>query len=496
MWRSSSLLEIVFSVCHLYITPIYQSIIGLIMAFGFSVGDFILVTQIVLDLRNAYQSAPTGFEALTASLETFHGLIQGIQRDLDNKTSRLGRASPQQLLQLESILRRIHAVLIELEKIRERYQHVELRRRIWDRVTFPRENVRYLGDQLQLYMMGLNLFLESLGAEMLGKILQVLEEMASQDRLVQAEWKSLFGALLERGVAEAVITSHRADIEDIVHAVQDVVQSELQLSPDSSLRSSTGLFSANSSTTDGSTIFGDSILEREDDPSYAVGPPSETRLRSKLCEGALSLQREATGMRQKKRLFIFGSAKWRIECTKCKFVGFQDEKLDNLQSPTNTPLFFAARQDKLTPVALEYHIMNPEHKRSFPSDGLYYRTIFFWKCHVPVAVETLHDKGSYECPFCGFLRSAGLLFTRLELLAHVMTEHVQRQPSLELRKRFNCWIAEEPFLYQDEYNRISGRTFDLLLPRPYSTREATLARIKKDSAVVTDQSRPSRKFRF
>lgn len=419
------------------------------------------------------------------SLETVQGLLQQIQSDTSDPDSRLGRATPSQSKQVEAVVRQIQSVLTNLVTIRDQYQHVERNRKVWDRVRFPREDVRHLQAQLLYFITALNFYLESLSSEMLGTAVRLLEDMAGQNRLVQANWTSLLGALGERGITETAITPHRTEIEDLVHAAQDVAESEHNLAPDSSLRSSTGSTSA-PTVDEGTHVPGeDSTFEgtyMEERP-YAVGPPSQSHLHSRICEGAVKLQEGRGGIKQKRRLPLFGSAKYRIECTDCKFVGFQDEKLDNLQAPLNTPMFFAERKNKLQPSSLEYHLEVAGRDDSM-SDGLYYRTLFFWKCHVAAQNETLHDNGAYECPFCAFANSAGFFYTRVNLIEHILDNHVQNQPSQLIRAKYNCWIGETPMLFKNEYNRVRGRTFDLMLPRPYSDREGTIARIKRDGYVV------------
>lgn len=160
--------------------------------------------------------------------------------------------------------------------------------------------------------------------------------------------------------------------------------------------------------------------------------------------------------RKETLLSYVGGMKYRVECSRCKFVGFQDEPLDSRTRPTNTPLFFTAI---------------PEVQKPGQTPRVYYRTLFFWKCHVAANKWTKHNEGSYECVFCRRADAAGVLYRRVQLLEHIFATHVQRQPSAVLLQRFSCWMDERPVLLQDEHWKWKGRKFDILLPRPFPREE-------------------------
>lgn len=150
------------------------------MSFGFSPSDFIAVGTIVVELRRAYRSAPEEYRSLATNLDLFNGILEQIKRDEDDPTSALGQCTMPQRRKVGNILRGLEEILTHLERIRRRYQSGEGMSRVWNRLTFPTTDVRFLQAQLQLNISALKLFLDSLTRETLREIVQVMEE--SQDR--------------------------------------------------------------------------------------------------------------------------------------------------------------------------------------------------------------------------------------------------------------------------------------------------------------------------
>jgi hypothetical protein len=340
--------------------------------------------------------------------------------------------------------------------------------------------------------------LGSLTTDILERIMNVIEERGRSD---QANWTTFFTTLAERGIPEREVEPYREQLEEYVQAVHEVAESERALSTQSdSQTNTTNPFQ--SEPMDNVTVTGNTESNLDDRPpsihrrQFSTGPPRDGLLRSRLCEGALTLQNNAgAGIVQKRRgLFsdFPGRAMYRLKCPNCWFVGYQDTALDSLIEPTNTPLYFSPRQTPLNSTSLEYHLDIHAQNRN-KIDGLFYRTIFFWKCHVKTLVQTSHNDGQYECPFCSSEAAWGIYRNRVDLLEHILTNHVQNQPSSELRQKFKCWIANSPALYEHEHQNTIGRDYDILLPRPYTRAEAYQARLARDgdpSGLAISQVEP------
>lgn len=451
------------------------------MSFGFSVGDFLALAQLAIDLRQSYISAPDEYRSLAADLDAFTGLIsqlnQGIQR--------LNQCSAEQQLQLVMIIGRSTQILNRLGAIRDRFRSFQTQATVWDRLRFPGAEIRVSQANLHLQISALKLFLGSLTIEVLGRILDVLEE---RSRLDEANWTSLLALLAQRGIGEETVAPYREQLEAHVQAIHEVAESERELSVQSNAQSD-GTNPFETDLSDASTIAGDGensqdgVIGVNHRQRFSIGPPRPNLLRSRICQGALRLQNGiSVEIRQRRRgLFseFAGDLRYKLECLNCCLVGYQSERPNDLIRPTNTPLFFAARQNQLKKTSLEYHLDIHKQNRN-KLDGLFYRTIFFWKCHVPAKRETPHDKGEYECPFCPSNISWGNYYNRLGLLEHILTNHVQNQPSEQLRVKFNCWVEDSPAIFESEHGRTRGRGYDLLLPRPYTEIEARYARLARD----------------
>ncbi|KAH6717633.1 hypothetical protein BKA61DRAFT_598096 [Leptodontidium sp. MPI-SDFR-AT-0119] len=460
------------------------------MSFGFSVSDFVQVGALLGDLRTAYRTAPREYRSLVTYLDVLSGLFLTIEQHRENPATTLGRCTPEQEQQLGSILEAIRTVLRDLERYRDEFQVVVEGRglsRVWSRTTFPRQDVNLLQARLHMSISSLRLFLDTLDRDLAATMMQVIEGLAREQRLATASMEILMARLTEQGISEEDLAPHQPELEEFLEAVQEVSETASNLAPNSALRSSAGT-GLSPSVPEALTIFGSTVFGgeeeavREEQEEIFIGAPDQARLQSGVCLGAQMLVRCVEGGISQRRNWVlaaFGSTKYEIRCRKCRFVGFQDEKLDSLRAPKNTPLFFSSRRVPLEPSSLEYNLQVHVDNRK-QVDGLFYRSIFFWKCHVPCTVPTRHHEGLYECPFCPFEISAGSWLSRDDLLEHILTLHVQSQPSLELRRAYNCWIEDSPALFDELHGRLRGRAFDMLLPRPYSAREGMIARVTRD----------------
>lgn len=458
------------------------------MSFGFSVSDFITVGALANQLRNSYRSAPTEYVSLSTNLEVLVGVFDRIRRDSLDDTAALGRCTAQQHEQLGGILGQIRLVLDALERIRSQYQNLEGRMRVWNRVTFPQDDIRHLQARLHLNLSGLKLFLEMLNGETSDRILQVLERLANEQMLTRTSMEALARRMGEQGVTEEEIAEHRQDLEELLEAANDVQETASNLGPQSVLRSGMGTSTGSWSEFDTSTVFGGPVetADIDDRENFQVGAPEKERLRPRTCAGTQRLiQGEVGGFRRKALTSLTFPYRYIYQCQKCRYICSRPTK------PKNTldfdPYFFE-RQTLFTPSDIEFHLET--RIRVGVTDGAFFREIFLWKCHASTDKQYIRDEYDYECPFCPIEISAGRFYKKDELLDHILSKHVQDQISLELRKKYNVWIEDSPAIFQ-HLDRTRGQQYDLLLPRPYTRREGTIARIARDSHKMALQQEQS-----
>ncbi|KLJ13657.1 hypothetical protein EMPG_11420 [Blastomyces silverae] len=90
------------------------------MSFGFSVGDFIAVGQLINKLRKEFVGAPGQFRAISDELRSLSIVIQDVDLDLSERD-----LSDQQKVEVGHILHGCHNVLEELQKTLEEYGSLE-----------------------------------------------------------------------------------------------------------------------------------------------------------------------------------------------------------------------------------------------------------------------------------------------------------------------------------------------------------------------------------
>jgi len=434
------------------------------MSFGFGVGDFIVVGNLVMKLCQDYTSAPEEGRSLANDLSLLHDCIAGLEEPFT-------RCDPDEREHLHSILQRVHPLLQEIGAITEKFSSLhESQPRVWDRLKFPRLQIQALQKRVHLQISTLHLFVSSLSNRSLARIEQVLEEIGRahggnasrvqgsdnpnhpEENLYDDEdnWNILLAGLQQRGIDRESAVQHRLNIQQHLVALSEVEMAESQLSDASEY-----------------TIIPDDAVSHIDPlhgQDIVFGPPNAEDIVSWICPGALLLQEgRHDAIRIVKRVILrhFTATKFKLFCRRCGFYGFQDEPIKTPISPLNTPLFFHPRGEDISSSSIEYYLEIHKHHHG-RRDGIYYRALFFWKCHVS---ELQSSSPKYECVFCPAEKAFGIFYTRDSLLEHIREDHIQNPPSHELRKKFGVYIDHNPAVFESERERFIGRKFDILLPR-------------------------------
>ncbi|KAH6674617.1 hypothetical protein B0J14DRAFT_45305 [Halenospora varia] len=405
------------------------------MSFGFGVSDFITIGKLLWKLREDYAAAPADGRNLEECVTSLQGSLGGYSQEDSGR--------------LEATMRPILELLQEIEAVSERYSNLDASKtRVWDRITFPKAKILAMHKQMHLRVSAVNLFMHGLSNRSLAGIEEALGEIGrvpGQQPPNENNWNNIVMDLQRRGIEREDAVRYRSDIETHLLALSEFQEAESQLQEYEN------------------TIVPDDALDQD----IVVGPPTAAHLVSSVCPGASLLQEGKPSIKQSTSLILrhFGGAKFKLSCTHCKFHGFQDEPFRPNNGQVYTPIFFFYRLEPLKPSLLEYHF--DIYRKKGTKDGIYYRTIFFWKCHVKAKKPALHTAGRYECVFCPPENISGTTFSRDNLLEHIRRHHVQTPPSQELRIKYNVWIHDRSALFPGEEERINTRNFDLMIPRAH-----------------------------
>jgi hypothetical protein len=417
----------------------------LIMSFGFGVGDFITIGRLLWKLREDYASAPSEGLQLADDLQVMEQCINSLE----------GSYGPDESGRLHSILQPLLTVLREIEGVTERYSNLNASKsRVWDRITFPRVRIQALHKQMRLRIQAMTLFLSGQSNRSLVRIEEALGGITRAPGQQIPNFSSFLVDLDRQGIERKTAVQYKEPIEKYLIALSEVEEAESQLEAHENTKT----------------------IEPEDavDQDIIVGPPTADHLISLTCPGAgLLRQGKQASIKQNKSLLLrhFGASKFEISCRYCRFHGFQDDPIKTKEGLINTPLFFWSRREAPKQLSMEYHLDIHKTNRKH-HDGIFYRTIFFWKCHMKASSPSLHTDSRYECVFCPLeIGTFGVKYDRQGLLEHIRRSHVQTPPSPDLREKYNVWIDDRPALFEKDQKRIVARSFDILIPRAHGRTE-------------------------
>ena len=118
------------------------------MSFGFSVGDFLAVSQLAFTLyRQCYlvaRDAPQEFQALVTELTTLSTSLRLLQDEVADENSVLVQSGEDRLRMMKEMIGRVEGTLKQLEKIAGKYAKLldprrSKTRKVWDRVKWSTE---------------------------------------------------------------------------------------------------------------------------------------------------------------------------------------------------------------------------------------------------------------------------------------------------------------------------------------------------------------------
>ncbi|KAF8862407.1 hypothetical protein BDZ45DRAFT_570072, partial [Acephala macrosclerotiorum] len=147
------------------------------MSFGYSIGDFIALTQIAYDtVQNAHKAC--GAHAnLTREVNSLHIVLNRLQLEVSKPDSLLNRKGDNRRKELATLARDCRRVIGVLSQILEKYNALPDEKRsvtkLWQRVRFGNGEMQDLGKirgELATYTQAITLFLNMLAIGSQGKV--------------------------------------------------------------------------------------------------------------------------------------------------------------------------------------------------------------------------------------------------------------------------------------------------------------------------------------
>ncbi|KAG4436812.1 hypothetical protein IFR05_007702 [Cadophora sp. M221] len=162
------------------------------MSFGFSVGDFIAVGRLVLNLYNACKDAPGEFREINGELSSLHIILCDLAEQALDPTSLLIRRGENRGPEWRQIRSNLETTLCELQDLVDRYR--TMGRSAWRRVRLASENLSELRAKLGFHLGVIN----------------------TDDSV---SWKQVEMDLLTEGISQEDFERHRDRIKELLNWV-------------------------------------------------------------------------------------------------------------------------------------------------------------------------------------------------------------------------------------------------------------------------------------
>jgi hypothetical protein len=140
------------------------------MSFGFGVGDFLSVGQLVLRLYNACEGAPEEFQELRRDLSSIHIVLSGLESQVADPSSLLRQICGDRNPEWMQLRTNLEATLEELEDLVQRYR--KMGRKAWLRVQLGLKDLNNLRGKLTIHLAAINALFGSASLSSLGRLEQ------------------------------------------------------------------------------------------------------------------------------------------------------------------------------------------------------------------------------------------------------------------------------------------------------------------------------------
>jgi hypothetical protein len=205
------------------------------MSFGFGVGDFLAVGQLVLTLYNACEGAPEEFQALRRDLSSIHIVLSGLESQAKDPNSPLRLKCGDRKPEWVELKQNLESTLVELQKIVDKYNNMG--KNAWLRVRLGLQDLNNLRGKLALHLNAINTFNGSLTLSavgrmepVLGRIELMLKEFVREERAGQKEptvlkaletdddiaWKQMKLDLILGGISKEEFEKYEDRIKELV----------------------------------------------------------------------------------------------------------------------------------------------------------------------------------------------------------------------------------------------------------------------------------------
>ncbi|KAH7356638.1 hypothetical protein BKA65DRAFT_376779, partial [Rhexocercosporidium sp. MPI-PUGE-AT-0058] len=193
------------------------------MSFGFSIGDFILLTNLARHTVNNAREACGAHDSLTREVNSLHVVLQRLQHEVSKPDSILNRTEDNRRHELGTLTRDCRGVLNVLSSVLEKYNALSEEKRsvtrLWKQVRFGNGEMQDLGEirtELATYTQAITLFLNLLAMGELGEVSRYMETNGEELREIKNSLHWVISSTQARSYEEnSILTSYTEDDKSV-----------------------------------------------------------------------------------------------------------------------------------------------------------------------------------------------------------------------------------------------------------------------------------------
>lgn len=193
------------------------------MSFGFSIGDFISLTQLASRVVRDSRKACGAHDELTHEVSSLHSVLQRLKKETGKPESPLNRPGDSCQDELQSILAGCKKLLKTLQTILIKYyslsQGERSGRKLWQRIRFGNGEMQDLTDlraKLVYYTSALSLFVNMVSIGSVGRVEKRMEEAGGDLREIRLAVNGITAHLLAGSKREGSVLTAYADDDKAV----------------------------------------------------------------------------------------------------------------------------------------------------------------------------------------------------------------------------------------------------------------------------------------
>ncbi|CAG8949357.1 hypothetical protein HYFRA_00004983 [Hymenoscyphus fraxineus] len=188
------------------------------MSFGFSVGDFVLLTQLAKNTIHNAQKACGAHDELVREVKSLHIVLRRTEAEVSNANSILNREDDDRRAELGSLAGHCKKVLKVLCVVLEKYNALSQEKRsvtkLWKQIKFGNGEMRdldHIRSELVTHTQAFTIFLNLLSIGSQGKVEEYMESQGKELRDIKLSMNWVTASLQSRRKEESILTTYAED---------------------------------------------------------------------------------------------------------------------------------------------------------------------------------------------------------------------------------------------------------------------------------------------